>query len=157
MLEQVTFPNGESVFLSSREQMRLAKGTDRPGMPNLREIFFRPLERLETEVEEQGGRVIIVLMPSKEELYGAKSFPDVLRAVREVRAELEARHLPVLDLYPATQKLGQERPPFYRVDMHPNELGNQIAADAIAKWIGEEQIFPPPSLPAPGVATAATK
>jgi lysophospholipase L1-like esterase len=96
-------------------------------------------------------------MPSKEELYGAESFPDVLRAVQEVRAELEARHLPVLDLYPVFRELGQERPPFYRVDIHPNELGNQIAADAIAKWIGEEQIFSPPSPPAPSVATAATK
>jgi SGNH hydrolase-like domain, acetyltransferase AlgX len=151
LLEQVTFANGDTLFLSARAQRRLAQGLDRPGASSLREIFFRPLEGLRAEVEAYGGRFVVALLPSKEELYGAEVFPAVLRPVQEVRAEIEARELPVLDLYPAFRGLGQERPPFYRADIHLNELGNQIVADAIARWIQEEGIFPAPST-APDVA-----
>jgi len=151
LLEQVTFANGDTIFLSIGGQRRLAQGLDRPGAASLREILFRPLEGLRTEVEAYGGRFVVALLPSKEELYGAEVFPAVLRPVQEVRAELEARQLPVLDLYPAFRELGQERPPFYRADIHLNQLGNQIVADAIAGWIQEEAIFPAPST-APDVA-----
>jgi SGNH hydrolase-like domain, acetyltransferase AlgX len=153
LLEQVTFANGDTIFLSAREQRRLAQGLERPGAASLREIFFRPLEGLRTEVEAYGGRFVVALLPSKEELYGAEVFPAVLRPIQEVRAELEARQLPVLDLYPAFRELGQERPPFYRADIHLNELGNQIVADAIARWIQQEGIFPAPPA-APDVAAS---
>ena len=83
-------------------------------------------------------------MPSKEEVYGAEVFPAVLRAVQEVKAELEARQLPILDLYPAFRELGRQKPPFYRTDIHLNELGNQIVADTIAGWIEAEKIFTAP-------------
>jgi hypothetical protein len=145
LLEQVTFPNGGTVFLSARGQRGLARGLDRPGVPNWREVFFRPLERLRTEVEAQGGRFVVALLPSKEEVYGAERFPAALRSVREVKAELEARGLPVLDLYPPLRERGRDRPPFYRADIHLNDFGNQIVAEAIASWIAREKIFAPSS------------
>jgi lysophospholipase L1-like esterase len=154
--EQVTFPNGETIFLSISDQHRLAKGMDRPSTPDIREVFFRPLEQLRTEVEATGGRFLIVLVPSKEELYGADTFPAILRPVQEVRAGLEARQLPVLDLYPTFHELGRQRPPFYRADMHLNALGNQIVADALATWIANQKIFTaPPSAPAVAVVAPA--
>jgi lysophospholipase L1-like esterase len=143
-VEQVTFPNGEILYLSTREQKRLAKGLTRPGTPNLREIFFRPLERLRTEVEAYGGRFVTVLVPSKEELYAAEAYPTVLRTVQEVKSDLASRGLPVLDLYPAFRERGRVSPVFYRADMHLNELGNQIVADEIGKWIVDEKIFASP-------------
>ena len=75
----------------------------------------------------------------------------MLRPVEEVKAELEARQLPILDLYPAFRELGRQKSPFYRADIHLNELGNQIVADAIAGWIEAEKIFTTPSA-APGIA-----
>jgi hypothetical protein len=143
--ERVSFPNGDTILLSVRDQERLAEGMDRPGTPDIREIFFHPLEQLRTEVEAEGGRFLIVLVPSKEELYGAEVFPAILRPIQEVRSGLESRGLPVLDLYPAFRKLGRERPPFYRADMHLNALGNQIVADALATWIADQKIFTAPS------------
>ena len=143
--ELVSFPNGDKIYLSDRDQLRLAEGIDRPGAPDIREVFFQPLEQLRTAVESQGARLVVVLVPSKEEIYGAEAFPAVLRSIEEVRSGLELRHFPVLDLYPVFSELGQEQPPFYRADMHLNQFGNQIVADAIAKWIGDEQIFTAPS------------
>jgi lysophospholipase L1-like esterase len=61
--------------------------------------------------------------------------------------------VPLLDLYPAFRELGQDEPLFYRADIHLNELGNQIVADAIAGWIEAEKIFVTPS-PAPGIAVS---
>ena len=153
LLEQVTFANGDTTFLSARAQRRLAQGMERPGAPDLRAIFFGPLDQLRTEVEAAGGRFVVALLPSKEELYGAEAFPAVLRSVEEVKAELEARQLPILDLYPAFRELGREKSPFYRTDIHLNELGNQIVADAIAGWIEAEKIFTAPSA-APGIAAS---
>jgi hypothetical protein len=145
--ELVSFPNGDKIFLGARDQLRLSEGMDRPGVPDIREIFFRPLEQLRTEVESQGRRFVVVLVPSKEEIYGAEAFPAILRPIDEVRSGLEARQFPILDLYPVFRALGQEQAPFYRADMHLNQFGNQIVADAIAKWIQDERIFaaPPPS------------
>jgi SGNH hydrolase-like domain, acetyltransferase AlgX len=151
MRELVSFPNGDEIFLSTRDQKRLAEGIDRPGTPDIREIFFKPLEQLRTEVEAHGARFLVVLVPSKEEIYGAEAFPDILRLIGEVRSGLESRQLPVLDLYPVFRDLGQEQPPFYRADMHLNPFGNQIVADAIAKWIEDERIF---TAPAPSASAA---
>jgi lysophospholipase L1-like esterase len=141
LLEQVKFANGDTIFLSARAQRRLAQGMERPGAPDLRAVFFGPLDQLRTEVGAAGGRFVVALLPSKEEVYSAEAFPAVLRAVQEVKAELEARQLPILDLYPALRERGREKPPFYRLDIHLNELGNQIVADTIAGWIEAEKIF----------------
>jgi lysophospholipase L1-like esterase len=151
LLEQVTFANGDTTFLSARAQRRLAQGMERPGAPDLRAIFFGSLDQLRTEVGAAGGRLVVALLPSKEELYGAEAFPAVLRSVEEVKAELEARQLSILDLYPAFRELGRQKSPFYRADIHLNELGNQIVADAIAGWIEAEKIFTAPSA-APDIA-----
>ena len=140
-IDAVTLPDGDTIVLSARGQMRLAAGADRPDTPNIREVFFGPLQRLQTEVEAHGGRFLVVLVPSKEELYAAEAFPEVLRTVREVKAELVARQLPVLDLYPEFRERGENASPFYPVDMHLNALGNQIVADAIERWIVERELF----------------
>jgi hypothetical protein len=153
LLEQVTFANGDTIFLSARAQRRLAQGMDRPGVPNLRDIFFGPLDQLRTGVGAAGGRFVVALLPSKEELYGAEAFPAVRRPVEDVKAELEARQFPILDLYPALREVGLEKPPYYRTDIHLNELGNRIVADAIAGWIEAEKIFPPASV-MPGIAVS---
>lgn len=156
LLEQITFANGDTIFLSARAQKRLAKGLDRPGAPKLREAFFGPLDQLRTAVGAAGARFVVALLPSKEELYGAEAFPAVLRSVEDVKAELHARQVPLLDLYPAFRELGRRKPPFYRADIHLNELGNQIVANAIAGWIEAEKVFPPASAP-PGIAVSGAE
>ena len=141
LTESVELPGGDVQYLADREQERLATGFERAGVPNMKEIFFRPLEQLQSEVEAQGGRFVIVLIPCKEELYAAKTYPEVLRAIQEVKGELASRNLATLDLYPLFRQLGATQALFYRLDMHLNEYGNRIVADAIARWIAEEQVF----------------
>jgi hypothetical protein len=58
-----------------------------------------------------------------------------------MKPDLEARGLPVLDLYPSFRAHGVESAPYFRVDMHLNELGNRLVADELEKWILEENVF----------------
>lgn len=153
LLEQITFANGDTIFLSARAQRRLAQGMDRLGVPNLRDIFFGPLDELRTAIGAAGARFVVAILPSKEEIYGAEAFPAVLRPIEAVKAELEARQFPILDLYSALREVGREKPPYYRTDIHLNELGNRIVADAIGGWIEAEKIFPPASV-TPGIAVS---
>ncbi len=138
----VRFPDGDDMVLSNQDQDRLAQGMSRPGMPDLEDVFFTPLERLRAEVEAAGARFVVALIPCKEELYGAEAAPEILRSIEAVRSGLEQRGLPTLDLYPAFA--GRKGPPFYFADMHLNALGNRIAAETIAAWVRQEGVLPPP-------------
>ncbi len=152
----VVLPADDTVFLSIRYQRRLAQGLDRSATPDMRELIFRPLQEMQREVEARGGRFLVVLMPSKEEVYAVDNFPPVLRTIREARAELESRGLPVLDLYPAFRRRGARNAAFYPADMHPNELGNRIMADVTEQWIREHGVFADASS-APAQPRAADK
>ena len=141
MAEVVPFPAGDTLFLSVRLQHTLAQGLDRGDTPNLRQVFFGPLMELQRKVETDGGRFVVVLLPSKEEIYGAEAFPAVLRTWREAKQELTTRGIPFIDLYPAF-RLGKSEPPaFFPTDIHFTERGNRIIADSIAAWARAHEVF----------------
>ncbi len=133
---RVRFQDGEEVYLSLRAQRHLAGGAERPGF-DLRADFVPPLQRLQDEVEAEGGRFVVALLPSKEEIYGARSFPQVRNTISEVREALDAAALPLLDLYGAFADVGSARPLFYRRDIHFNAAGNRLVADALGEWVRE--------------------
>jgi hypothetical protein len=136
-LQSVSFKSGETLDLSMREQMRLAKGFKRAEEPNMEKVFTAPLEQIRDEVQSQGGRFIVVLVPSREELYGAESAPQVLKLIGTLKPMLESHRLTVLDLYPLFRERGKDRSPFFQREMHLNAYGNQILADGIGEWIQE--------------------
>ncbi|HET7584094.1 MAG TPA: SGNH/GDSL hydrolase family protein [Gemmatimonadaceae bacterium] len=140
MRERVAFDNGDTIYLSVRLQHRLAEGMHRADTPDLRDVMLDPLQRLQHRVEARGGHFAVVLLPSKEEIYGAQAFPPVLRTAREVRAALHARRIPVVDLYDDFRRLDRREPAFYPTDIHYTALGNQVIADAIARWM--ESVWP---------------
>ncbi|HEX5438117.1 MAG TPA: hypothetical protein VFW98_13205 [Gemmatimonadaceae bacterium] len=131
---QVNFPDGEMLLLSVRAQRRLARGATRADVA-LASDFIRPLSTLRAAADSDGARFVVVLLPSKEEIYGATTFPAVLATVRDVRAALSAAGLPMLDLYSLFRARGSERPPFYEHDIHFNAYGNQLVAQALDAWI----------------------
>lgn len=139
---RVRLANGDEMFLSIRSQHRLAGGAQRSGV-DFAEAFVAPLVRLRAEAAADGARFVIVLLPSKEEIYGAPSFPAVLETVDDVRAALRANGLPVLDLYGTFAERGGSRAPFYKRDIHFNGYGNEIVAEALASWVREGTCAPP--------------
>ncbi len=132
--ETVAFSDGQQIYLSVRAQHRLAAGAARPGF-DLDTDFVAPLVRLREAVESDGGEFLVALLPSKEEIYGAASYPAVLHTVRDVRTAMDAAGLPVLDLYPLFRERGQWRAPFYARDIHFTAYGNQLVANALSRWV----------------------
>lgn len=132
--ERVDFGDGESIYLWLRGQRRLAEGATRPGVDLARDVID-PLVRLRAAAGEDGARFVVVLLPSKEEIYGADAYPAVLRTVTDVRRALAAADLPVLDLYGLFRTRGRERPPFYTRDIHFNAFGNALVAEALEDWM----------------------
>ncbi len=141
MRETVSFADGDTIDLSVRVQHRLAEGLRRADMPDLRPVFFDPLERLQRRVEARGGHFVVVLLPSKEEIYGADAYPPVRRTIEQVRDGLHARGIHTLDLYPMFQQWHGPHAPFFPTDIHYTVLGNTMIADAIAGWITREHVF----------------
>ena len=133
--EVVTFRHGEKMYLSPREQLRLSKGIVRPGTPNIASLFVEPLENLRRAVEAQGGRLLVVLVPSREEIYGAAAAPQVLNTIHALKPLLESAKLPVLDTYPIFSAQAMARPLYFPRDMHLNAAGNALLAAAIAERI----------------------
>lgn len=141
-VEQVVLANGDVQYLSARDASRLMRGWDRSAMPDIRRIFYEPLEQLQAEVEAAGGKFLVVLVPSKEELYAAEAFPEVLGPVRQARTDLAARQIPTLDLYPVLGRSGVSRSVFYRTDIHLNAIGNRVVSGALASWIARGAAVP---------------
>ncbi|HET7585390.1 MAG TPA: hypothetical protein VFK13_10800 [Gemmatimonadaceae bacterium] len=149
--ETATFPNGETIYLSVRAQQRLAQGAARPGF-DLESGFVAPLVRLRDEARADGARFVVALLPSKEETYGAATYPAVLHTVRAVRAALDAAQLPVLDLYGAFRDRARQRPLFFTRDIHFTASGNALVAGELARWIAADSASTstaaaPPSAP----------
>jgi hypothetical protein len=132
-IERVVLANGDEVLLSADEQARLATGWTRPGRHDAREAVFDPLERLRRDVEAQGARLLVLLMPSKEETYAASRRPELLAAVTEARLELKRRGFSLIDLYPSLETEGRTRAIFYYADPHPNASGHRLIAEALTK------------------------
>jgi hypothetical protein len=95
-------------------------------------------------VEKNGGKFVIVVMPTKEEAYRTITEPlmgkDAVDSIAAPRTRLldfcTAQHLICIDLLPALKaQADQHRQIYFPTDPHLNALGNQIAADAIADAI----------------------
>jgi len=139
--ERVVLADGEELLLSADEQGRLLKGWTRPGVIDVRQVVLEPLKRLQTEVESNGARFLVVLVPSKEELYAGKRLPQILEVVDAARTTLRSQGIETVDLYPAFQETAHARAAFFRADPHPNAEGHGIVAKALASAIrtGQER------------------
>jgi lysophospholipase L1-like esterase len=144
-IEQVELDDGQVMLLSARNEARLLSGWLRPGIGDLRELFFAPLEELRADVEANGGRLLVVLIPGKEEPYVAKNYPEILGVVEAARAELVARKMDVLDLYPEFERALKGPPPYFLTDMHLNSVGHRIVANAVAAWASINDVFTKPA------------
>ena len=140
LLHEVKWADGSKVFLFARFQNQLARGID-DDYPSISKVFFDPLVKLQTDVESTGGIFLVVLIPSKEEIFAAAGFDNRLRIVTEVRKKLDELGMTVLDIYPAITETGRTMAPFFPHDIHLNEAGNVAASNAIADWINRSRVL----------------
>jgi hypothetical protein len=78
--------------------------------------------------------LLVMLIPSKEELFGVNASARALNIVSRTRQRLEEAKFLVLDLYPAIRQGGARHSPYFTRDIHLNEYGNRIVADQFVAW-----------------------
>jgi len=131
-------------------------GRAKLGFPLTQELLMR----LNREVEESGARLAVVLIPSRIQVLprllelSKILYPDV----PEVRAFFEDPHkpqrmlvnflheknVPVLDLLPLLKNHPNVDSLYLPINAHWNELGHELAAEAIEEFLYNEQLIPEP-------------
>lgn len=138
ILHDVAWPDGSRVFLYRRFQTRLERGIG-DEYPSIPAVFFDPLVELRQEVESTGSTFLIVLIPSKEEIFRVPGRDGALRLVAEVRRTLDDLDMAVLDSYPAIAEVARTTAPFYAHDIHLSPAGNDAIANAVIDWIDQHR------------------
>jgi hypothetical protein len=92
------------------------------------------LERIRNLVVGGGGTLSVLLIPSKEEIFGVPAGLASADLVLRVRQRLQGARFSVLDLYPVIRRAGLTRSPYFRVDSHFNEFGQRILAETFVSW-----------------------
>jgi len=118
------------------------------------EITVRALADLRDRVEGSGGRVLVVLQPSKEEVYMPMLGEKVRDASAHLRPALEGLGIEYLDLAPAFKREAKEgKALFFGADGHPNPAGYRLIADEVINYL-EGRIGSTESRSAVGVSPA---
>jgi hypothetical protein len=97
--------------------------------------LFTSLEKLRVLVRSQSAELVVVLLPSKEEIFAPGITPDGVSAVARVRQRFQATAIPVLDLYPVFRERGALQSPYFSRDIHLNTYGNRLVAEQLVAWL----------------------
>jgi SGNH hydrolase-like domain, acetyltransferase AlgX len=96
------------------------------------DTFLTSVMQLRETVEMTGAQFLVMLMPSKEELYASRGSPVADNLADRIAGRLVSAGMPVLDLYPVFRDIGVAHATFFERDMHLTAYGNRIVADALA-------------------------
>jgi hypothetical protein len=136
--QTVHMPGGDIQFAPSLYEGRMDEFV--PSNPGFR-AMLTAVEETKALTDEMGAHLLIVIFPSKEEVYLpglGESFPDMVTPVK--RAIMDAGSYDVFDLTDGLRKrASKDLPPlFFEVDGHLNERGNALAAELILEKLNEE-------------------
>jgi hypothetical protein len=130
--DRYLFPDGTEVLFDGNKLQFAAESvaTDDGRIGAL----LKSVEKLRDLVARHDGKLLVVLIPSKEELFGVSASRRDRNLVSRTRQRFEDAKLPVLDLYPAILKSGAKQSPYFGLDIHLNEYGNRIVAEHFVAW-----------------------
>lgn len=134
--ETLAFPQGRVQLVPSVYEKRMSTF-------NAGDFGFRALvesvHSTRTLADRIGARLLVVLFPTKEEVYlpgrGAE-YPHMVEIVHRALDELGVDTLDLTD--ELRQHANDARPVFFEVDGHPNELGNAVVADAVFRRLQQQ-------------------
>jgi hypothetical protein len=153
-LNDVVSPfSGETIECGNGGRLRLVPGLyaarakmARPGDPSF-ELVMDTIERAAAVTHQQGTELLVLLFPTKEEVYLPVSGKRVPLLLEPFRAELEKRRIPHLDLTPFFQNEARRGEcVFFEVDGHPNVRGEQLIASVLADTLRNRADLSHPAL-----------
>lgn len=98
------------------------------------ELVMDGVERVQATAEREGMGFLVVLFPTKEEVYLPLMGQPVPNLTPPFADALKARRIPFIDLLPhfrAKAEKGERL--FLEIDIHPNERGYALIADAVRR------------------------
>ena len=125
----------------------LSWGANRYGLYRAQEMFDQARRFLREQV---GAELLIVLIPTKEEVYGdslrarfGAAYVDAAGEARRALIEyLEANGFKFVDALPALQAAAQKgEVPYYSMSEYLNANGNKVLAQAVAEHLDREQLL----------------
>ncbi|MGH7541464.1 MAG: alginate O-acetyltransferase AlgX-related protein [Gemmatimonadota bacterium] len=107
----------------------------RPSSPEFEQVM-ESVERAESLAHGAGSDFLVVLVPTKEEVYLPLVRAPVPPLVEPLVRALAERGIETLDLTPALRKAARNGPAlFFPVDGHPNEYGSRVIADLVFRRV----------------------
>ena len=137
---RISFPSGPDVLLDIDSLRARAIGLDRQDSRML--SMIDSLKEMRALSQSGGANFLVVLIPSKEEIYGAPFMPEVMNQARVLEKCLEQEGFTVLSVYDVIRRRAKDRSAFFPHDIHLNAFGNQIVADALVNWIEKSGVLP---------------
>ncbi len=114
------------------------------------DVYFQSLDRLRVDIEKQGGKMLLIWIPSKERVYLPLLPEDLYRQYvtnpsgeidgleRALHYYVEEQDIYFFDLTPELMNRARERQKLYfTVDGHLNSLGNQVVGECVASAVRE--------------------
>jgi hypothetical protein len=142
----VDYGNGQTMQfgkLYERTALDMSRPANQYGLERSKEAF----EQAKTVVEGWGSKLVIVIIPTREEVYDTLTEPimgkaelDKQRSARLAMLDLcDELELQCLDVLPEFQELAQDDATlYYADDMHLNPTGNEALANILTQWLEAE-------------------
>ncbi|MEZ5290873.1 MAG: hypothetical protein R2745_07325 [Vicinamibacterales bacterium] len=128
-------PDGTDLLFGKNE-LAFASTAAAPDDPRLGPLVDAVV-RFRDAVEHVGATFVVVLIPSKEELFAVAPERTAANLASRAEARLREAGLAVVSLYAPLRRLGETEAPFFSQDSHLTEAGNRVAADALLRWLDE--------------------
>ena len=135
---------GETIVFGDGQRLQLAPMVYRndvqmadPAHPVFR-LVMTTIEEAQSLSQRQGSHFLVLLMPTKEEVYLPLLDKPAPALIENFRPALEAHDIPYMDLTPHFQARAREVGPlFFEIDGHPNASGYRLIADAVLEYLNE--------------------
>ena len=109
-----------------------------PGHPVF-ELAMATIEKARVASAQHGSEFMVLLMPTKEEVYLPLQDEAAPPLVEVFRKALRDREISMLDLTPGFRAEARSAPPlFFEVDGHPNEEGYRLIARLVTEHLRKE-------------------
>lgn len=130
---------GRTLELESGERLQLVLPRPGPLDPADLDRTLGAVGALRSRVENGGGRLFVLLMPTKEEVYLPLLGETAPSPTATFAQRLVGDGLDVLDLGEALRKRATRGGPalYFAIDGHPNPTGQAIIAEAVHDWLVE--------------------
>lgn len=96
--------------------------------------LFTSLEKRRGLVSSRDAALVVMLIPSKEEIFAPGVTLNGTSAVGRVRQKLQEANIAFLDLYSAIREAGAVQSPYFSRDIHLNIHGNRVVAEQFVSW-----------------------